>query len=451
MLKLLINGVDTTKHLQLAEFNCTSKANNSDTLTFRLKNPSMPILPGYEVQLYFGENLLYGGLLQSTTPSDMGTYTSVLCYCVGYKIRCSHRTCSVWYSPVTETTTTDADGKKVTTYTGTWTKEIVESIYKSALQDEGFILGVIDKGAEIKEWKKSALSVQDAFDNMANIAGLTWSIDKHKVLNFSKEWTMKEAPKMIDTTQKAANVYTGIVGLTVTQTLENYRNRQHIVGVHAWDQEDVCLGMDTNTQEVSIMQQRFGTGIYGNVFEDSKVIRPQDAKALAEHYLKAYGGLPTTVAFRKYIQTPEDGLIEPNTLLYVKAPKLGLSTHTLFYIHTVAYTLEGATLCQQVQGSAITPDKAIPLPNGISTMAEVQIVPIQATQWVDDMAKLKGTPQQVEPTPKTKISNLIGATITDDGFSAQFTDGDISATYELDGSGNIKTIKIKDGQTITIR
>lgn len=451
MLKILINSVDMTKSLQLAEFNCTSKSNNSDTFTFRLKDPEVEILPGCEVLLYFGEYLLYGGLLQSVAPTDMHTYTSVLCYCVGYKIRCTHRTCSVWYSPLSENTTTDSEGNKVITYVGTWSDEIIKSIFNSALLDEGFVLGKIDKGAEIKDWKKVALSVQDAFDNIANVSGLTWSIDKHKVLNFSKEWTMKEATKMIDTTQKGPNIYNGIVDLSVSQTIENYRNRQHILGVHAWDKEDVCIGMYTNTQEVSIMKKRFGTGIYGNVYEDSKVIRPQDADALAQHYLKAYGGLPTTVSFRKYIKTPEDGFIEPNTLLYVKAPKLGLSTHTLFYIHTVAYTLEGATLCQQVQGSAITPDKAIPLPNGISTMAEVQIVPIQATQWVDDMAKLKGTPQQVEPTPKTKLSNLIGATITDDGFSAKFTDGDISATYELDGSGNIKTIKIKDGQTITIR
>ncbi len=103
---------------------------------------------------------------------------------------------------------------------------IVTDIINLLLADEGITAGPISAGATLTEYETSVRSCKDILDEMASASGYKWYIDDAKALNFLSEDTVTAAAHDI----VEGGAFTDFTDVFVEETLDNYRNKQFIVG-----------------------------------------------------------------------------------------------------------------------------------------------------------------------------------------------------------------------------
>ncbi|TYQ17701.1 UNVERIFIED_CONTAM: hypothetical protein Cloal_0061 [Acetivibrio alkalicellulosi] len=183
---------------------------------------------------------------------------------------------------------------------------------QNVLADEGITEGVIEDGIVLFGYDAELKSVRDILDDLAESCSFKWYIDDEKKLFFLKSDTVGDAPYQI--IENGGN-FTDFSEVEVTDTLEGYRNKQF---VRAGDR----IIVKQNDTEISARAAvEGGTGIYGEVQENSNVQERSDSENLADELLFRYGShIPATLSFKT--NTPG---FDAGQRLYVELPSYGAS------------------------------------------------------------------------------------------------------------------------------
>ncbi len=116
-----------------------------------------------------------------------------------------------------------ADSRVVSAaYTGLTAGEIVTDILSDVLEDEGITVGEIQNGASLEDISFNYVSVAEAFDKLAELAGFTWWIDQYKRLYFVSRTSYSSAWNVTNSSE--------IENLTYELGNPNYRNVQYVCG-----------------------------------------------------------------------------------------------------------------------------------------------------------------------------------------------------------------------------
>lgn len=437
-IKLLINGIDYTPLISPSTFTCNIDSTTQNSLDVTLIAPSDEIPPGAEVLFYNNNTLVFGGLISTVTPTILHKRVgvvankSVTINALGYASILSRRTVSMW---LPEGTNATCGG-------------IVKSLISKFLSVDGITPGNILDGGPILEWKNPILSAKEALDSMASASGYSWWVDNAKRLHFTNKVTMSACSKQIkeDTYDPPEYYYKALLNISASKDLETYCNKIFIVGVEDTEEENTIYGSATNEEDVAYMSKIYGSGVYGKIINDGKIITKEDAAAIAKNSLLAYGGIPQSLTFT----TIEEDIVT-NSLLYINMPSLYITEDTLYYINNTVYKLSAGNIVKDITCIRIKPDKAPQVPNtkAINTLdtGEYEVIKPIVETWTTGIEKLKSKNTNSASNKKVTLTSL---NIGSNTINATYTNGKVDATYTLDTNGYINSISIKGGQTIPI-
>jgi hypothetical protein len=279
---------------------------------------------GLNVLIYDGATLVFGGTLKVVEIRRLGggscnTYIAD-CVSEGYNHIPARRTVADYFDDITTPGLTAGD--------------IVEFMCDNYLIEEGITQGTIDNGVEIYEYPQEEVgySVKQALDDMAEASGFVWFIDDDRELHF----IATEAVGAAANTLEDGGAFTDYWDVEVTETLEDYRNKQFILGGIDDDGDTVLVG-STDFAEVKNRQDREGgSGVYGNVFENPNIT------AFVE--LTADAGTNTTTV----VTTAAHGLTTGDVVVNVDRNnakrQITVTNATTFTVDTVTGQTSGDTL-----------------------------------------------------------------------------------------------------------
>lgn len=164
--------------------------------------------------------------------------------------------------------------------------------------------GTIANGPVIEHAEFLYRKVTEALNALADVAGFMWWIDQDLKLHFNVREAY-EAPLAITD----ANKY--FTGLTVTRTMEGYRNRQYVAGDLSAEDPVIALRQDYN--------EVLSKGEYWDFVQEGGVTQ-SDADTLAQALLARYTKIPRRIRFT----TDEPGL-RAGQMLPINLPYRGLN------------------------------------------------------------------------------------------------------------------------------
>ncbi|MEN8493482.1 hypothetical protein ABFB50_00650 [Dehalococcoides sp. THU3] len=166
----------------------------------------------------------------------------------------------------------------------------VRYMLENVLTDEGITEGIIEDGIALFGYDAELKSVRDILDDLAQSCSFKWYIDDEKKLFFLKSDTVDDAPFQII---ESSAEFTDFSEVEVTDTLEGYRNKQF---VRAGDR---IIVKQNDSEILARAAVEGGTGVYGEVEENTNVQERTDAENLAEELLFRYGShVPATLRFK---------------------------------------------------------------------------------------------------------------------------------------------------------
>ena len=297
MFTLKIAGADKTGLIKAHSLRIKRAAEGRNECSFTLIVPYASYNPaiGAEVIAKLDDTSVFGGVIKERRIQRLNKngviYSSVQVTCQGYNHIPKRRT--VQYRP---------DNVSA--------GHAVRYMLENVLSDEGITEGIIEDGIALFGYDAELKSVRDILDDLAESCGFKWFIDDEKKLFFLKSDTVEDAPYQI---VESGAAFTDFLEVEVTDTLEGYRNKQF---VRAGDRVIVRQ----NDAEISARAAvEGGTGVYGEVEENSNVQERSDAESLAEELLFRYGShVPATLSFKT--NTPG---FDAGQRLYADLPSYG--------------------------------------------------------------------------------------------------------------------------------
>jgi hypothetical protein len=312
-----ILGVDKTGLLMAGTLRIVRRADHRNDCSFSLLTTAAGYLPavGQDVKITDGTKTLFGGVIKNIIKRRPGvgvgenTLIEVEIASDGYYGIPARRTPGQW------------------SYNNKTCGYIVDDVVTRLLADEGVTAGTIEDGATLIEYDSSGFQAKDILDDMAAASGYKWYIDDEKALHFVDEDTIVDAEH--DITEDGE--FTDFGDVIVEETLDNYRNKQFVVGGIGDDGHTIMV-IDEDTDEIADQQDREGgstysTGVYGNVIEDGNIETVEDAEIVAADALKLYGVIPQTVSFVSRTLDWDAG-----TRLKVNLPTFGISEEKYYLI-----------------------------------------------------------------------------------------------------------------------
>jgi hypothetical protein len=199
-----IGGADKTAYVAAQTLNVTGVLNARDVCRFTTRDTTGAYKPsvGQEVIIADGATRYFAGTIDSTT-ERVQAGTSILiceCQCVDYNQFCDRHLVAQIYENQT-------------------LKEIVEDIVARDLAGEGVTTVNVQTGLTITKAVFNYETVTDAFNELAELTGYSWSIDYSKDLHFFARETNYALVAI--TGANARN-------FSVRSTRDQYRNRQYV-------------------------------------------------------------------------------------------------------------------------------------------------------------------------------------------------------------------------------
>lgn len=277
MFTLHVAGVDKTGIIKANSLRIKRAAEGRNECGFTLIAPYSNYNPaiGAEVIAKLDGYIVFGGVIKERRIQRLNKngiiYSSVQVACQGYNHIPRRRT--VQYRP---------DNVSA--------GHAVRYMLENVLSDEGITEGIIEDGIALFGYDAELKSVRDILDDLAQSCSFKWYIDDEKKLFFLKSDTVDDAPYQII---ESGTEFTDFSEVEVTDTLEGYRNKQF---VRAGDR----IIVKQNDSEISARAAvEGGTGVYGEVEENTNVQERTDAENLAEELLFRYGShVPATLRFK---------------------------------------------------------------------------------------------------------------------------------------------------------
>lgn len=276
---------------------------------------------GQDIQVKNGSTIVYGGTIKTVKRKLVRETTacSTLFYDVyseGYNHIPARRTVSLTYDNTTAGT-------------------IVQSMLENALYDELVASASITSGISITEYDETA-NLRQVFDGLADASGCKWYINESRNLYFVSDDTIASAAhSLVD-----GNGYTSYSNVQYEEQTEEYRNKQFVVGGlndEGLDSSAIVRNLD---QIQGRMEIEGSSGVYGDVYSDSRIETDDDAHTVAEQRIKQWGtSVPAILTFNSL---STDWL--PNTRMQLSLAALGLSVSSTCTIDEVEiYDFTGNT------------------------------------------------------------------------------------------------------------
>jgi hypothetical protein len=286
-----------TNSLRLVKRNDRTSAFN---VSFHAENDWIP-QTGQDIQLRNGSTIVWGGTIKSVRRRMV--YETPACdtliydvYSEGYNHIPTRRTVAMTWDD------TDA---------GT----IVEYLRDVVLVDELIGAGTIESGISINEYDVTD-NVRAILDHLADASGYKWYIDDSRNLHFVAEDVVADAAHaLVDD-----NGYQEYSEVELDEQMEEYRNKQFVVGGLDDDGMDAAAVIRNIGQIQSRMEIEGSSGVYGDVYNDSQIETDDDAHTTAVSRLRQWGStVPARLSFRSL-----DTDWRPNTKLEVELETLAI-------------------------------------------------------------------------------------------------------------------------------
>lgn len=310
-LTLEINGVDKTGLLNVNSLSVSLQSDHIRSCNFTLITEASTYLPkvGQDIKVKIDGNVKFGGTLKTISISGFGSKKKARCTSDGYN-----------HIPARRTITSSWDA--------TTAGAIVSGLITEHLATEGITAGTINTGATINEYDAVVSSIKDVFDYVAEASGFKWYINDSKQLNFLQEDTVVNAAHDIiyNGTFKDYNI------VDYSESLENYANKQFVRGGLGDDGYIVKTSVDDSTEISARATIEGGSGVYGDIINNSAIETSTDATTAANNGIKKKSIIPGTLIFESYSQE-----WVPGTKLKVNLPEYGIATDTYFLIENVEY------------------------------------------------------------------------------------------------------------------
>ena len=145
----------------------------------------------------------------------------------------------------------------------------------------GVQAGTIANGPVIEHAEFSYRKVTDALNALADVAGFMWWIDHDLKLHFNVREAYEAPFAITDTTKHYSN-------LTVTRTMEGYRNRQYVAGDLSAEDPVIAFRQDYN--------EVLTKGEYWDFVQEGAITQ-NDADTLAQALLVRYSRFPRRIRF----------------------------------------------------------------------------------------------------------------------------------------------------------
>jgi hypothetical protein len=194
---------------------------------------------------------------------------------------------------------------------------IITGLRDSVLVNELIGAGTISDGIDISEYDVTD-NVRAILDHLADASGYMWYIDDSRDLQFKADDVVSDAAHaLVD-----ANGYTDYSNVTLDEQMEEYRNKQFVVGGLDDDGTDAAAVIRNIGQIQERMEVEGSSGVYGEVYNDSQIETDDDAYISAESRLKQWGtSIPAKLSFES---TSTDW--RPNTKLHVTLADLAIAS-----------------------------------------------------------------------------------------------------------------------------
>ena len=313
---------DTMPYVLSKTINLNPRADNRNSCSFTIVTTAATFLPrvGQDVIVTEGATRRFGGIVKNcpTERIGAGTGTSTPLYIDvmsdGYSDIPSRRTITAEYYAETA-------GNIVTDYIDNF------------LVDEGVTAGTISAGMTLAAYRRGAMSMKESLDELADLSGFKWYIDDNKAFQFKQEDTVTAAAYSII----EGGAFTDFRDVKVEEDLTLYRNKQVIKGGVLEDGSVYIYSAQDDTEITARIAIEGGSGVYGNVYEDSNILNDTDAAVVANNLLKRYGKVPIHLSFNT-----DTNEFLAGTKLTVNLPTFGISTNTSFLIEDVVIRDTGA-------------------------------------------------------------------------------------------------------------
>jgi hypothetical protein len=297
-LVLSISGEDKTSILKARTLNIKRRAEGRNECGFSLAMPYASYNPpiGAEVVVSSDGQVIFGGVVKERRIQRLNSkgvmYCLIRIFCQGYNHIPKRRT--IQYNPDNITA-------------GAAIRHMLETV----LYQEGIQEGVIEDGIVLHNYNAYCRSVRDILDDLAEACGFKWYIDEQKLLYFLREDEIRNAPYSIIENGS----FTDFGEVEVEDSLEGYRNKQFVKS------GDIVAVVENSDEIASRIAIEGGTGVYGDVLENTTVQTTEDAENLANDLLNRYGQhVPAALSFSTFTSGFDAG-----QRLEVNLPSLGAS------------------------------------------------------------------------------------------------------------------------------
>ena len=332
-----ILGVDKVSLLQAGAMRINRGADHRNNCSFTLITTAGGYLPqvGQDIKVKNGATVLFGGIINTIAKQKLEVGTGadkvieVSISSDGYSGIPQRRTPSWMFNEQT-------------------CGYIVTKLVTDILADEGITADTISTGITLTEYDTSTRNAKEILDDMATTSAYKWYIDDAKALHFIDEDTEVNAAHDI----VEGGAFTDFSNVSVEESLDNYRNKQFVVGGIGDDGYQVTDVVEDST-EISARQtveggSGYSTGVYGNILEDSSIDVEADATAAANDALKQYGIIPQVLKFSSRTLDWDAG-----TKLKANLPTFGIAVDSYYLIEEVSLEDEdGKNLVCRISATA---------------------------------------------------------------------------------------------------
>ncbi len=201
-MQVLIGGIDRSADIDRSSFSISDAVNQRSVANFRMEDSADQPEVGQEIEIYDGEELIFGGSVDEPENEDLpGGVISYSVSCVDHHEKADrHLVAEVYENQLAG--------------------DIVKDLRTKYLDGEGITAGTIQDGPTIKKAVFNYIPVSQCLDELSEITGLQWLIRPDKSLDFFDRSTFT-APFTIDD-------MTPVNNFRVRRHRQEYRNRQYL-------------------------------------------------------------------------------------------------------------------------------------------------------------------------------------------------------------------------------
>ena len=309
---------NTMPYLLARSLRVSLRADRRNSCAFTVVTTAAVFVPrvGQNVVIQDGVETIFGGVIKSCPVECIGAvlgsntpvYIDVMSD--GYSSIPSRRTITAYYTNV-------SCGYIVTDY------------ITKFLSEESIAAGTVSAGVTLATYRKGAMSLNESLDELANISGHKWYIDDAKQLQFKQEDAIVAAAHDI----VEGSAFTDFRDIRVEENLALYRNKQVIRGGTLEDGSILVYSKQLDAEIAARQALEGGSGVYGNVFDDTNILTEANAEVAADNLLKRYGKVPISLIFNSDATDWRAG-----TKLMANLPTFGISVNTYFLIEEISIT-----------------------------------------------------------------------------------------------------------------